>query len=176
MQSNKPQTSVKLRNYLEPIGIQKLKKEQKHIIESLLNKKDVIGVLPTGFGKSLCYLLPQLILKKTVIVVSPLISLIEDQQKKYSHVTTILASYSNIATVTEPLKTSRTLEEIKKNIYNGSIPALIYMTPENFMKQRKLIMNIINSIGLIAIDECHCISTWSDFRDGYSNFYQVIVN
>ena len=168
------QKNVKLKTYLDVIGIPKLKNEQKMIVSSVLNKKDVIGVLPTGFGKSVCYVLPQLILGKTVFIVSPLISLIQDQQRKYKHVSYIMACHSNTTTITKPREDENiSSEAIKYAMFEGSLHGLIYMTPENFMKHKHSIMKLRNEIGLIAIDECHCISTWSDFRDGYSSFYQV---
>ena len=63
-------------------NIEKLKNEQYEIINNLLLGNDVIGLLPTGGGKSMCYLLPPLLVKKIILIISPLISLMEDQKEK----------------------------------------------------------------------------------------------
>ena len=64
------------------LGYDELKPKQIKIIDKLINGKDVLGLLPTGYGKSLCYLIPPIISKKCMIIVSPLISLMEDQKMK----------------------------------------------------------------------------------------------
>ena len=66
----------------ENFGYSKLKDKQEEIINSILDGNDTIGVLSTGYGKSICYQLPYLITKKNVIIISPLISLMEDQYNK----------------------------------------------------------------------------------------------
>ena len=63
-------------------GFDSLKDKQLEIIESLIDKKDVVGLLPTGYGKSMTYIIPPLIIKKTMFIISPLISLMEDQKEK----------------------------------------------------------------------------------------------
>ena len=79
-------TKIKYTQFLPSLGVSKLKTEQKQIITSVLNNKDTISILPTGFGKSLCYVLPHLITKRNVIIVSSLVSLIRDQEQKYKNV------------------------------------------------------------------------------------------
>ena len=63
-------------------GIDKLKDKQEELITHFLENKDVVGLLPTGYGKSLCYMLPPLITNKVIFIISPLISLMEDQKEK----------------------------------------------------------------------------------------------
>ena len=70
---------IKYTKYLKKLGVTKLKKEQKEIINAVLNNRDSVAVLPTGFGKSLTYVLPHILLKRNVLIISPLVSLIRDQ-------------------------------------------------------------------------------------------------
>ena len=66
----------------EKFGYDELKPLQQKIIKSIMDKKDVIGILATGYGKSICYQLPLFLLNKTIIIISPLIALMEDQKTK----------------------------------------------------------------------------------------------
>ncbi len=160
---------VPLKNYLEKLGLSKLKKEQKEIVTSVLNGKDIIGVLPTGFGKSICYILPHMILMKTVIVISPLISLMKDQQRRYKDVCTIVTSFSQ----NMDLDDRQITHDQKKDIFDGKLPCVIYMTPENFLSRESWIKGMEKHISLIAIDECHCISSWSEFRSSYTALNKI---
>ena len=160
---------IGLKTYLNKLGIEKLKPEQKQIITGVLNKRDILGVLPTGFGKSICYILPHMILKKTVIVISPLISLMKDQQRRYSKTCTIVTSFSQNMDINHNQMT----HDQKKNIFDGKLPCIIYITPESFLNKEHWIKGMSKNICLIAIDECHCISSWSEFRQSYSNLNKV---
>ena len=73
---------IHYKKLLPKLGVSDLKKDQKKIITSVLNGKDTLCILPTGFGKSLCYVLPHMITHRNVIIVSPLVSLISDQEQK----------------------------------------------------------------------------------------------
>jgi len=137
----------------------KLKDKQEEIIKSLLDGKDVIGILATGYGKSICYQLPFLITKKTVIVISPLLSLMEDQLNKLKKL--------NISVYC--LNSNNSNKDVdKKKILDGHA-GIVYMSPEYFIKCETFIKTLSNNnlLSLIAIDESHCISTWSDFRPEY---------
>ena len=79
-------TKVSYKQFLPKLGVTTLKKEQKQIITAVLNGKDTLCILPTGFGKSLCYVLPHMLTKRNVVIVSPLVSLIRDQEQKYMNV------------------------------------------------------------------------------------------
>ena len=151
-----------LKNYF---GYDKLKDKQEEIINNILNKKDTIGILATGYGKSICYQLPFLITKKCVLVISPLISLMEDQYDKLKKLKiNVYCLNSN---------NSNKIND-KKNILNGE-NGIIYMSPEYFKSSHDFLNNLSNQnrISLVAIDESHCISTWSDFRPEYKNLYCV---
>ena len=159
---------ISIKEHLKILGISKLKDKQKEIINSFLRKKDTIGILPTGYGKSICYFLPYLMKNKSVIVISPLISLMEDQNNKLNEkgIKTIIFNSTHghiMQTIAGQTKYSNILKNNEKYI--------IYFSPESFIANQYIVKNIIqhNSLSLIAIDECHCISTWSDFRSDYKN-------
>jgi len=143
-----------------------LKDNQREIIENIRNKNDTIGILSTGYGKSICYQLPFLINNKSVIVISPLISLMEDQYKKLIQ-KNISAYCMN--------SNNQNKNEDKVNILERKKNGIIYMSPEYFHLNKDFIkkLNDNDQLCLIAIDECHCISTWSDFRPEYKELYQI---
>ena len=140
-----------------------LKDLQLEIIKNLIIGNDVIAILATGFGKSICYQLPMLYFKKNVIVISPLIALMEDQQHNLNKL--------NIQSVCLNSSLTNTVKSYEKmKIYSNSDGIIIYFTPETFIKEEIFIKNLIknDNLCLIAIDESHCISTWgSDFRKDY---------
>ena len=140
-------------------GYDKLKDKQEQIVKSILDKNDTIGILATGYGKSICYQLPYLIQKKSVIIISPLISLMQDQQIKLESL--------NIPVYCLNSNNSNKQND-KYNLLNGET-GIIYISPEYLFNSKEFIINMSrkNLISLIAIDESHCISTWGDFRPEY---------
>lgn len=142
--------------------IDSLKDKQKELISNYLNGNDVVGLLPTGYGKSLCYLLPPLITDKIMFIISPLISLMEDQKEKLINMNIPVACLhgNNINKDREIF-----------SIIDGTIK-IVYMSPEYLIKGDGLelanTLNEQNKLGYLAIDESHCISVWGhDFRDDY---------
>jgi RecQ family ATP-dependent DNA helicase len=143
-------------------GFSNLKDKQIEVINELLLGNDVIGLLPTGYGKSMCYLLPALVSKKAIIIISPLISLMDDQKDKLIKMNIpVSALHGNNK------QKDRELFEI----IDGKIK-IIYMSPEYLIKgdglelADSMIKN--NQLGYLAIDESHCISVWGhDFRPDY---------
>ncbi|KAI7871107.1 P-loop containing nucleoside triphosphate hydrolase protein, partial [Lichtheimia hyalospora FSU 10163] len=129
---------------------------------------DCLGILSTGYGKSICYQLPYFILNKTVIVISPLISLMEDQKEKFKNLeVNICCMNSNL--------TYKERKSYEKEILEGK-PMIIYVTPEYFNNNENFIklLDKKNLIGLIAIDECHCIVEWGyNFRPEYLNLSNI---
>ena len=103
-------------------GYSKLKDKQEEIITSILDGNDTIGVLSTGYGKSICYQLPYLITQKNVIIISPLISLMEDQYNKLKNL--------NISVYCLNSNNSNKNKD-KNDIINGN-HGIIYMSPEYF--------------------------------------------
>lgn len=138
-----------------------LKPQQFEIIQNVIvNKKDVCAILPTGFGKSICFQLPFLYLNKCVIIVSPLIALMEDQVNQLSKLKIPVCSLSS--------SNNDRSHDLKK-IFGGQ-SMIIYTTPEYLLKNTILIPRLYeqNMLALIAIDESHCVSNWGhNFRPDY---------
>jgi RecQ family ATP-dependent DNA helicase len=143
-------------------GFSTLKDKQVEVINELLLGNDVIGLLPTGYGKSMCYLIPPLVTKKAIIIISPLISLMDDQKDKLIKMNIpVSALHGN----------NKNKDKEIFEIIDGKIK-IIYMSPEYLIKgdgielMDSLVQNKL--IGFLAIDEAHCISVWGhDFRPEY---------
>ena len=160
----KEKYNKRLRKVLEEKwGFSELKDKQMEIIETIIDKKkDVVGLLPTGFGKSMTYLIPPLITKKTCIIISPLISLMEDQKEKLIEKDIpVSALHGN-----NPFKEKEIFDIIDNKIN------IVYMSPEFLIKGdgMELLSTLydLKTLGLFAIDEAHCTSVWGhDFRNDY---------
>ncbi|TWJ03570.1 ATP-dependent DNA helicase RecQ [Mucilaginibacter frigoritolerans] len=143
-------------------GYSAFRHDQEAIIRHVLNKKDVLALMPTGGGKSICYQLPAVMLEGLTIVISPLIALMKDQVDSLN-VNGIPAAFLNSSQSTD--------EQIKltTQLRNNQIK-LLYLAPERlFANEGKLITFLKTlTVSLIAIDEAHCISHWGhDFRPEY---------
>ena len=133
---------------------------QKEVIQHVLQRSDTLVIMPTGGGKSLCYQIPALLFEGLTIVVSPLISLMQDQ----------VSQLSELGVGAVVLNSSLSQEEYQQNrakIFQREAK-LLYVAPETLLMQRTLAMLQSLRVDCFAIDEAHCISEWGhDFRPEY---------
>lgn len=161
-------TKVSYKQFLPKLGVTTLKKEQKQIITAVLNGKDTLCILPTGFGKSLCYVLPHMLTKRNVVIVSPLVSLIRDQEQKYMNVCNTFVIQGNYIAFN-----GQNGMDVSDDIEKGKKTALIFITPEKLLYKKNWISSL--DILTIAIDECHCITEWANFRKGYQELSSIVT-
>ncbi|HGF7615838.1 TPA: DNA helicase RecQ [Enterococcus faecium] len=141
-------------------GYDEFRPGQKEIIQKVIDQENVLGIMPTGSGKSICYQLPVLLLDGLAVVVSPLISLMKDQVDAANQLG-IPATFINSSL--DGYETARRFQEIDRQQYR-----LLYIAPERFIMPDFIQAMKRWNVRMIAIDEAHCISQWGhDFRPSY---------
>lgn len=149
-------------------GFRNFREGQEPIVRDILDGNNMLVVMPTGAGKSLCYQLPASLIKKKTIIISPLVSLIDDQ----------VSSLELQGIKVEKMHSScSTLEnETALDSFSKGNTKIIYMSPERLMMPHMLALLQSLDIGLIVIDEAHCISKWgAGFRPDYENLSELKI-
>ena len=153
---------------LQRFGYRDFRPGQAAIIEAVLAGRDVLAVMPTGSGKSLCYQLPAVFRDGCALVVSPLIALMKDQVDGLQ-AQGIAATYINSSL--PPREQHERLRACRAGAYD-----LLYVAPERFRSQRFVEAVSGTRVSLVAIDEAHCISEWGhDFRPDYLRLREAIA-
>lgn len=148
-------------------GYSSFRKGQEEIINEIINKKDVVAIMPTGGGKSICYQVPALILEGITIVISPLISLMKDQ------VDGLNSMGINSAYINSSLSNLE-INDILLKVKNEDIK-ILYIAPER-LESMEFLNTISNAkVAQISVDEAHCVSQWGhDFRSSYRRISKFI--
>lgn len=148
-------------------GYDSFRPGQESVINAVLEGRDILAVMPTGAGKSLCYQVPAMLLSGITLVISPLISLMQDQVKALNEAG-VDAAFINSSL------SEKELNDTFKNAYKGHYK-IIYVAPERLMSEGFISFAKSVEISMVTVDEAHCISQWGqDFRPSYMDIAEFI--
>ena len=157
-----------LENLKQYFGYDDFRDGQETLINDILAGKDVLGIMPTGAGKSVCFQIPALMMSGITLIISPLISLMKDQVNALTQ-SGIAAAFIN---------SSLNERQIQKALYNAANRTykLIYVAPERLMSHDFLLFAQSAQISMLTVDEAHCISQWGqDFRPSYTKIPEFVA-
>ena len=148
-------------------GYDSFRPGQEAVINAILEGRDILAVMPTGAGKSLCYQVPAMLLSGITLVISPLISLMQDQVKALNEAG-VDAAFINSSL------SEKEFNYTFKNAYKGHYK-IIYVAPERLMSEGFISFAKSVEISMVTVDEAHCISQWGqDFRPSYMDIAEFI--
>jgi len=150
-------------------GYDEFKTGQENLINHILVKRDALGIMPTGAGKSICYQVPALVFTGITLVISPLISLMKDQ------VAALNRAGIHAAFINSSLTVGQT--KLAMNYARAGRYKIIYVAPERLETEEFIEFALNVDIAMVAVDEAHCISQWGqDFRPSYMNITRFIAH
>ena len=148
-------------------GYDSFRQGQESVINAVLDGRDILAVMPTGAGKSLCYQVPAMLLSGVTLVISPLISLMQDQVKALNEAGVDAAFINSSLSENE-------MHDTFKNAMKGQYK-IIYVAPERLMSEGFVRLAKGVEISMITVDEAHCISQWGqDFRPSYMDIAEFV--
>lgn len=148
-------------------GYDSFRAGQKSVIDSILAGRDAFAVMPTGAGKSVCYQIPAVLLPGITLVISPLISLMQDQVKALNEAG-VSAAFINSSLSEKDY--NETIRRARQGIYK-----IIYIAPERLVTEGFLALAKSVPVSMVTVDEAHCISQWGqDFRPSYMKIVEFV--
>jgi ATP-dependent DNA helicase RecQ len=152
LEQSDPRWDILMREAKARFGITSLRPGQRGLIDGVLKRRDVLGILPTGGGKFLAYQLPAFVLPGVVVVVSPLIALMKDQRDHLDAAGLRVVELNSTIGAREIRAGEEALRRHEQ--------CIVYVTPERLQNEACLAMLAARGVSLLAVDEAHCVSQW----------------